>query len=131
MPLDRVLAMTGIADWIADPFFYAEAGAAGLSAFLFLCCLALCIMAFRSAGAAKNAHREAKDLAIEVRRLTAQVEKATSRRASSIDDAALELSEADQADPEFAPNAERTLEDAKSAATVPSALLGRRSRRRL
>ena len=103
-------------------------------------------MAFKAAGVAKRARGEAGDLAVEVRRLTAQVENATARRSGTripavaaeeqgeAEFASDEASHAeeeqggDYADAEAAPD--RTLEEAKKAATIPSALLRRRVMKR-
>jgi hypothetical protein len=136
-------------------YFISDLGFQGANILLFICSFVLCIMAFKAAGAARRARNEAQahmrsaqDLAVEVRHLTAQVEKAAARRTSAnaqpspvrvsaaetTEEAEIEIiagpepvSDFDD-DERFA--TEATLEEAKRGATVPSALLGGLLRRK-
>lgn len=129
MQWESALAALGLGELVADEAFVAQIGLMAASTILFLCSIVVCGMAFRAAGAARRARREALDLAVEVRHLTAQVEKATARRRSEPAETAGEfageaIGEAEASAPDPA------LEEAKQAATVPSALLSSFVRRR-
>lgn len=94
MSIESLLAMTGLGQFVDQDFFLAQIGLLGGSALLFLFSLALCIMAFRAAKAAKSARGEseayfesAQDLAKEMRHLTAQVEKTMSGEPSFLENA--------------------------------------------
>lgn len=145
MSVEAFLSSLGLVD------IFNQVGFETLTILLFISSLVICMMAFQAAGAARKARNEAKgylksaqDLALEVRHLTAQVEKATHKRATaassgpvrvgasetteeaeiSIIDAPTDESSYDE-DDRLANEANgRTLEEAKKAATVPSALLG-------
>lgn len=84
MSLDQVLASTGFGWLVADEFFVTQIGVLTLTGILFAASLALCIMAMRAAFTAKRARNEAQltvasmqDMAVEMRQLTAQVERAS------------------------------------------------------
>ena len=146
MGIDGILSALGLGAFAGDAYFIAQLALALVSSLLFLCSIVVCAMAFKAAGVAKRARGEAGDLAVEVRRLTAQVENATARRTGTripavaaeeqgeaefaTDEAshAEEEQGGDYADAEAAPD--RTLEEAKKAATIPSALLRRRVMKR-
>lgn len=140
MGLEGVISALGLGGLIADQAFLAQIGLMAVSSVLFLSSIIVCAMAFRAAGAARSARREALDLAVEVRHLTAQVEKAARRGAAPsrseepAAEAGVELSASGEGEPagktEAAETEARTLEEAKNAATVPSALLRRLVRRR-
>lgn len=90
MALHDFLASLGFEEFLTKDIFTAQVGVLAATAFFFAGSLVLCLMAFRAARAAgrsrseAQAHfRSAQDLAVEVRRLTAQVEKATTRRAAA------------------------------------------------
>lgn len=139
MSVEGFLSSLGLRD------LFEQIGFETATILLFISSIVICMMAFQAAGAARKARNEAKahlrsaqDLADEMRHLTAQVEKATHKRVSTpvrvgssetTDEAEIEIIAAD--DPSFdegdrlANEANgRTLEEAKKAATVPSALLG-------
>lgn len=139
MSAEEFLSSLGLRD------FFDQISFETFTILLFVASFVLCMMAFKAAGAARRARNEAaahvksaQDLAAEVRHLTAQVEKATHRRASapvrvgsseSTDEAEIEIISAPaedfDEDERMAHEANgRTLEEAKKAATVPSALLG-------
>lgn len=127
MEWESALAALGLGELVADEAFAAQIGLMAVSTILFLCSIVVCGMAFRAAGAARRARREALDLAVEVRHLTAQVEKATARRRSELAETASEFAE-EKAEESASPDP--ALEEAKQAATVPSALLSSFVRRR-
>lgn len=139
MAVEEFLSALGLRD------FFDEIGFQTLTILLFVASLVVCMMAFQAAGAARKARNEAKahlrsaqDLADEMRHLTAQVEKATHKRVSTpvrvgssetTAEAEIEIIASD--DQSFGEGDRlaneangRTLEEAKKAATVPSALLG-------
>jgi hypothetical protein len=160
MAFEGLLSPEGLGAFLAQDFFSLQVGVMTLTALLFFCTTVLCLLAFRAAGGAKRARREAEaqfqaaqDLAVEVRHLTAQIERATSRRASApsfpsgpvrvgasevTDEAEIEIINAphgrdDQAAMDLDEGGsigDRTLDAAKKAATVPAALLGGLLRRR-
>jgi len=139
MGLEGVISALGLGGLIADQAFLAQVGLMAVSSILFLSSIIVCAMAFRAAGAARSARREALDLAVEVRHLTAQVEKAAHRggapsRGDETAEAAVALSASGEGESSGKTGAAeteiRTLEEAKNAATVPSALLRRMVRRR-
>lgn len=132
---ESAIAALGLGELVLDQARLAQIGLLAFSSFLFLCSIAVCGMAFRAASAAKRAQREALDLAVEVRHLTVQVEKATARRHGEPQEATGEMSAGDNSNAVGAAAGEsaepdRTLEEAKKAATVPSALLRNLARRR-
>ena len=168
MSLQDMLSALGFGGLTASEFVsIAELAMLFGSGILFLSTFVLCMMAFRATGAAQQARkaaethfRSAQDLAVEVRHLTAQVEKSTARRtaeasvpASPVRVGALETTgEADveiiadhageegatlgevetvAAAPEATAPSDPRLEEATRAASVPSALLMKRRRRRL
>lgn len=161
--MENLASVLGLRELLAGDMFAAQLGVLAVTTFLVVCSFVLCLMAFRAAGAARRARgeaeahfRAAQDLAVEMRRLTAQVEKAMTRRAAaaSVPSTPLRASAAEAtgeagvtiepAEPEEsadaahasgeetveAASAERALEAAKKAATIPSALLGAMLRRR-
>lgn len=136
MGFEAAISALGLGGLIADEVFLAQIGLMAVSSILFLSSIIVCAMAFRAAGAARRARREALDLAVEVRHLTAQVEKAAHRGGapSRSEEPAAALSASGEGEPsgktEAAETEVRTLEEAKNAATVPSALLRRMVRRR-
>ncbi len=152
MASEGLLSPQGLGEFLARDFFTLQVGVMTLTALAFLCTFVLCLLAFRAAGAAKRSrldaeahYRAAEDLAVEVRHLTAQIERATGRRMSSspvrvgaselTDEAEIEVisSPDDGAAMEAAdddPARDRALDAAKKAATLPAALLGGLLRRR-
>ncbi|MEX0643701.1 MAG: hypothetical protein WD076_00200 [Parvularculaceae bacterium] len=161
MAFEGLLSPQGLGEFLARDFFTLQVGVMVLTALAFLCTFVLCLMAFRAAGGAKRAridaeahYRAAQDLAVEVRHLTAQIERATGRRMTSVpstpvrvgaseltDEAEIEIigsdlrgddalggAGRDAADGDLAH--EKALDEAKKAATVPAALLGGLLRRR-
>lgn len=124
---------------LSGDLFITQMGVLGATAFFFLSSLVLSVLSFRSAAASHSALREAKDLASEMRHLTAQVELSARPRAASSDqdeardyasvdrhEASIDLTDDDRADG----RAVQHLEAAKKAAIEPSALLRGRLRRR-
>lgn len=115
------------------------------SALLFAASIVVAIMAFRAAGAASKSrllaeghHRAVQDLSVELRRLSAQVERVANKRYAAPEEASpveagVRIGAADGAEeaevsviaaPD-APPATHDLDAAKIAATVPSALIPR------
>lgn len=127
MNWESALAALGLGELLADEAFTAQIGLMAVSTILFLCSIVVCGMAFRAAGTARRARREALELAVEVRHLTAQVEKAAARRRSEPAETAGEFAEGSANE---AASPDPALEEAKHAATVPSALLSSFVRRR-
>lgn len=131
------MAALGLESLSGSQLLLAQLGLTTLSAVLFLGSVIVFGMAIGAASSARRARREASDFAVEVRHLTAQVEQATARRASvpaagkpeearsASADQTAEQTVSDQGD-----GADRSLEEAKIAASVPSSLLRVRSRRR-
>lgn len=134
MGFEAAISALGLGDVLADDALLAQVGLMAVSTILFLCSIIVCGMAFRAAGAARRARREAVDLAVEVRHLTAQVEEATKRRAGgAVGQPAADLSGDDDGRSTQSDKTDETdqaLESAKKAATVPSALLSSFVRRR-
>jgi hypothetical protein len=132
MSVEELLAMTGAYN-LLDPYFWSQLGTAALNGLIFLATLAVGLSAFRAARSAHRARREAYDLAVEVRRLTAQIENATARRATVETDGDADgerlpdLPTADLSEPQID---ERQIEEATAAATVPTSLLSRFRKRR-
>ncbi|MEQ8936778.1 MAG: hypothetical protein RIE56_13395 [Amphiplicatus sp.] len=157
MAFEEFLMRVGLGELVAEDFFLAQILLMSLTALLFAASLVMCVMAFKAATAARRARSEAeahflsaKDLAVEMRHLTAQVELATKRPAAKpvrieiveplVDAAANE----DQASTPAEDDSERganfaeedvapfdkTLDAAKEAASVPKALVGSFLRRR-
>ena len=129
MNVEEVLASFGLGGLVADEFFFTQIGVLTLTGILFAMSLALCIMAMRAAFSAKRAQNEAQmsvssmqDMAVEMRQLTAQVERAA--YAQNHDDRDDE--EADAAD-EISADADTEERDPSSednsAGRKPSALL--------
>jgi len=82
MNFESLLSMSGLGEFVDQDFFVAQIGLLSGSVLFFVLSFVFCIMAFRSALAARQARSEAKDffqsaedLAVEVRHLTAQVEQ--------------------------------------------------------
>jgi biopolymer transport protein ExbB/TolQ len=151
MSFEGLWSFLGLGDLLGEDVFAIQMSVLTVTVLLFICSFIVCLMAFRAAGAARRARseaeahfRSAQDLAVEVRHLTAQVEKATHRRSAAAaasspirvgasetpDEAEIEIISAPAEDPSaderLADEANgRTLEEAKKAATIPSALLGR------
>lgn len=161
MAFEGLLSLEGLGGFLARDFFTLQVGVLALTALAFLCTFVLCLLAFRAAGGAKRARldaeaqfRAAQDLAVEVRHLTAQIERATGRRMTSVpsspvrvgaseltDEAEIEIIGAPSRETEAGeestmegsdrdPASDRALDGAKRAATVPAALLGGLLRRR-
>lgn len=135
MSFEAAISALGLGELFVDQAFLAEVVMLAVTTLLFLCSIIVCAMAFRAAGSAHRARREALDLAVEVRHLTAQVEKATTRRRSepapeATGDYSGTEETAPQDDDEATAAHGKTLEEAKEAATVPSALLRNFVRRR-
>ncbi len=81
MSIEGLLSMSGLGEFVDQDFFVAQVALLGGTVLFFILSCVFCIMAFRSAIAARDARGEAQayfksaeDLAVEVRRLTAQVE---------------------------------------------------------
>lgn len=134
MSFEGLLASLG--GFLSGELFVTQMGVLGATAFLFLSSLVFSVLAFRSAAASYRALREARNLASEMRHLTAQVELSARPRSPAPDhDAAqdyapqpsLELTDGDRAE---SGRADEHLELAKRAAIEPSALLRGRLRRR-
>lgn len=138
MAVEEFLASLGLGGLLGEDVFAAQIGVLALTVIFLLCSLALCILTFRAAAAAGKARRESRDFAVEVRRLTAQVEKSVSRRSEAArrsaeafpEEAEIEfLTERDAGAAAFSdaghrdPAADRSLEEANKAATIPSVLL--------
>lgn len=86
MTLDRLLALAGLGEIVAEDLLFVQIAVLGATALLFLASLVLSALAFRAAGTARKARVEAaadavvaRDLAVEIRRLTAQTELAAKR----------------------------------------------------
>ncbi len=159
MAFEEFLARIGLGQLAADDLFLGQLLLIGVTALLFAASLVMCVLAFRAATAARMARRDAeahflaaKDLAVEMRHLTAQVELATKRpaakpvridaveplveAAANEDKAAsseavipqdAETSDRSGGEP---PASDKTLDAAKEAASVPKALVGSFLRRR-
>ena len=129
MNVEEVLASFGLGGLVADEFFFTQIGILTLTGILFAGSLALCIMAMRAAFSAKRARNEAQlsvdsmqDLAVEMRQLTAQVERAAyaPSRDEDVDDK-LDAEDVTSLDAEVE---ERNQEsDDKAGLRKPSALL--------
>lgn len=141
MGFESFLAGVGLGGLVAEDFFFAQVVLMSVTALLFLASLVISLMAFRAAAAARQARREANDLAAEMRHLTAQVELAVKRPAARPVEAAMapcadeadeneRMDVANDAVAEEPPPADRTLDAAREAATVPKALVGSLLRRR-
>lgn len=123
MRLDELIARVGRGEVIADDVFYFQIGLLTLVVLFFLASLVLCVMSVRAAGGARSALKRADELAAEMRHLTAQVELSTKRAAT------IRSSEAtDNATTDKEGAADRSLEAAKEAATVPTSLVRGRFR---
>ena len=129
MNFEQVLASFGLGGLVADAFFVTQIGVLALTGILFAASLALCIMAMRAAFTAKRARNEAQmtvasmqDMAVEMRQLTAQVERANyAQNRAGQDDYASEAGDQavlDADEKEIDPPAE-----GKIRKTRPSALL--------
>lgn len=156
MAFEELLARIGLGELVAEDFFLAQVLMMSAATILFLASLVMCVMAFRAAGAARKARSEAeahflsaKDIAVEMRHLTAQVELSTKRLAASpvrsepveaasekpvlpgsetnID--ADRASSSDAAN-DSAPLEDKTLSAAREAASVPKSLVGSLLRRK-
>lgn len=84
MNFEQVIASFGLGGLVADEFFVTQIGVLTLTAILFAASLALCIMAARAASTAKRVRDDVQssaasmqDMAVEMRQLTAQVERAS------------------------------------------------------
>ncbi|MBI1365941.1 MAG: hypothetical protein GC153_08290 [Alphaproteobacteria bacterium] len=96
MGLHEVLSSLGLAGILSSEMAPVIAIGVALGAgVLFVCAFVLCMFAFRATHAAQEARkmaeqhfRAAQDLAVEVRHLTAQVEKATARATAAAGQAA-------------------------------------------
>lgn len=132
------LVSLGLEQFLGDELLLLQAVVLGLTAFFFLCSLVLSVMAMRTASSARKARLSANDLALEVRHLTAQIEKSRERKAyrevSDSDDYNPEADYYAEDDQDYAANDEaesiHTLDAAKRAASEPSALLTGFLRRR-
>ncbi|MFQ5562849.1 MAG: hypothetical protein ACE5FO_04690 [Parvularculaceae bacterium] len=89
MGYEQVLARLGLGGLSGPDVFAAQIFLLAFTLVLFIGAIALCILAFRAVGAARRLRedvdtqfRAVQDLAVEVRHLTAQVEKAVTRRTS-------------------------------------------------
>ncbi|MGE0408505.1 MAG: hypothetical protein AB7P23_04485 [Amphiplicatus sp.] len=148
MDLQGFLSALGLGDLVAKDFFALQLGAMTLTFLLFLGSLALCVLAFRAAGGASRARRgaetqqrAAQDLAVEIRHLAAQIERSKNRRAavsapfSPVKMSAAETTAEAEIEVLRAPDAQTpeggdpALDEARRAASVPSALLGAGARR--
>jgi len=123
MRLDELIARVGRGEMIADDVFYFQIGLLTLVVLFFLASLVLCVMSVRAAGGARSALKRADELAAEMRHLTAQVELSTKRAA-----AVRPLGEQDAAAIGPDGSADRSLEAAKEAVTVPTSLVRGRFR---
>lgn len=91
MSIEGLLSMSGLGEFVDQDFFVAQVALLGGTLLFFVLSCVFCIMAFRSAIAARNARgeaqdffRSAEDLAVEVRRLTAQVEATAQNRSAPV-----------------------------------------------
>ncbi|MEL6365317.1 MAG: hypothetical protein AAFR11_10815 [Pseudomonadota bacterium] len=83
----------GFGGVVAESFFWGHVAIAGASAMMFIASFGFCAAAFRAVQDAKSARadaeahkRSAQDLAVEVRHLTAQVERALARAEGGVAD---------------------------------------------
>lgn len=138
MPFEELFSALGLGELLASDLFMTQVGVLAATALLFLSSLVVTVMSFRSAAASRQALLSARELAIEVRHLTAQVEK-SARRPSAASEETSDYSFGDRSDShdasartegdrEDAATTEAMLEAAKKAATEPSALLRDRLR---
>ena len=145
MSAEGVLGALGLGELLARDYLAVQLIVLGATGGLFALSLAMMVMAARSAGGARKARgdaeallRNAQDVVVEARQLSAKMERAGAKSASAerhgqpvrvsarqtTDEAEIEILDLKHAD-----LSSRNLDAAKESATVPKGLLGRSRRR--
>ena len=144
--MENILQSLGLGDLLGRDILGVQLVVLAATAALFVLSLAMVIFASRAARTARKARREAEgylrtaqDVVVEARQLSAQIDRATARKAAEIDVGAPIRVSARETTPEAEIEivgkkrtdavSERNLEAARESATVPNRLIGRNSRR--
>ncbi len=145
MSAEGVLGALGLGELLARDYLAVQLIVLGATGGLFALSLAMMVMAARSAGGARKARgdaeallRNAQDVVVEARQLSAKMERSGAKSASAerhgqpvrvsarqtTDEAEIEILDLKHAD-----LSSRNLDAAKELVTVPKGLLGRSRRR--